>query len=179
MNSPQTEVDARDQEKQAAARVAAELVEAGQIVGLGSGSTAAHFLRFLAERVRRGLKIVGIPTSQATKELAKQLGIPLTTLEYDEWGNPASKPQFDYMLSYSPYDNVTAKPYPAMFVTAGLHDSQVGYAEPGEVELGPWRTLYQLADDANLRYNSCPSLHVAWGVVCVAIFATKAGVWLE
>jgi len=81
MNSPQTEVDARDQEKQAAARVAAELVEAGQIVGLGSGSTAAHFLRFLAERVRRGLKIVGIPTSQATKELAKQLGIPLTTLE--------------------------------------------------------------------------------------------------
>src|SRR5205807_9346733 len=71
----------RNQEKQAAARVAAELVEAGQIVGLGSGSTAAHFVRFLAERVRHGLKIVGIPTSQATKELAEQLGIPLTTLE--------------------------------------------------------------------------------------------------
>ncbi len=81
MNSPQTEINVRDQEKQAAARVAAELVEAGQIVGLGSGSTAAHFVRFLAERIRQGLKIVGIPTSQATKELAAQLGIPLTTLE--------------------------------------------------------------------------------------------------
>jgi len=81
MNSPQPEVNIRDQEKQAAARAAAELVEAGQIVGLGSGSTAAHFVRFLAERVRQGLKIVGIPTSQATKELAEQLGIPLTTLE--------------------------------------------------------------------------------------------------
>ncbi len=81
MNSPQTEIDLRDHEKQAAARAAAELVEAGQIVGLGSGSTAAHFVRFLAERVRHGLKIVGIPTSQTTKELAEQLGIPLTTLE--------------------------------------------------------------------------------------------------
>ena len=81
MNSPQPEINARDQEKRAAARAAAELVEAGQIVGLGSGSTAAHFVRFLAERVSQGLKIVGIPTSQATQELAKQLGIPLTTLE--------------------------------------------------------------------------------------------------
>src|SRR5437016_672787 len=81
MNSPQPEINVRNQEKQAAARAAAGLVEAGQIVGLGSGSTAAHFVRFLAERVRQGLKIVGIPTSQATKELAEQLGIPLTTLE--------------------------------------------------------------------------------------------------
>jgi ribose 5-phosphate isomerase A len=81
MNSPQPEVNIRDQEKQAAARAAAELVEAGQIVGLGSGSTAAHFVRCLADRVRQGLEIVGVPTSQATKELAEQLGIPLTTLE--------------------------------------------------------------------------------------------------
>ena len=71
----------RDKEKQAAARAAVQLVEAGNIVGLGSGSTASYAIRFLAERVRAGLKIVGIPTSQKTKHLAEQLGIPLTTLE--------------------------------------------------------------------------------------------------
>ena len=54
---------------------------------------------------------------------------PLTTLEYEEWGNPAVKDQYDYMLSYSPYDNIERKAYPAMFVTAALHDSQVSYAE--------------------------------------------------
>jgi ribose 5-phosphate isomerase A len=75
------EADIRDQEKQAAARAAVELVESGSVVGLGSGSTAAHAVRFLAERVRGGLQIVGVPTSQKTKELAEQLGIPLTTLE--------------------------------------------------------------------------------------------------
>ncbi len=58
--------------------------------------------------------------------------IPLTTYEYEEWGNPAIKEQYDYMLSYSPYDNVAAKPYPAMFVTAGFNDSQVGYFEPAK-----------------------------------------------
>jgi oligopeptidase B len=58
--------------------------------------------------------------------------LPLTTLEYEEWGNTAIKKQYDYMLSYSPYDNVAAKPYPAMFVTAALHDSQVKYHEPAK-----------------------------------------------
>ena len=56
--------------------------------------------------------------------------IPLTTFEYDEWGNPAQKPYYDYMLSYSPYDNVTAKAYPSLFVQTGLWDSQVQYYEP-------------------------------------------------
>jgi oligopeptidase B len=56
--------------------------------------------------------------------------IPLTTGEYDEWGNPNEKEYYDYMLSYSPYDNVAAKDYPAMLVTTGLHDSQVQYWEP-------------------------------------------------
>ena len=55
--------------------------------------------------------------------------VPLTTLEYEEWGNPAIDDQYDYMLSYSPYDNVERKAYPAMFVTAAVHDSQVSYAE--------------------------------------------------
>jgi len=58
--------------------------------------------------------------------------IPLTTGEYDEWGNPNVKEYYDYMLSYSPYDNVEAKNYPAMLVTTGLHDSQVQYWEPAK-----------------------------------------------
>ena len=58
--------------------------------------------------------------------------IPLTTAEYDEWGNPNDKEYFDYMLSYSPYDQVTQQDYPAMLVTAGLHDSQVQYWEPAK-----------------------------------------------
>ena len=59
------------------------MVEPGNIVGLGSGSTATFALRFLAERVRAGLKITGVPTSLQIKNLAEQLGIPLTTLEQD------------------------------------------------------------------------------------------------
>jgi oligopeptidase B len=58
--------------------------------------------------------------------------IPLTTGEFDEWGNPKDKTYYDYMLSYSPYDNVEAKDYPAMLVTTGLHDSQVQYWEPAK-----------------------------------------------
>lgn len=56
--------------------------------------------------------------------------IPLTTNEYDEWGNPADPTYYDYMLSYSPYDQIEAKAYPAMFVGTGLWDSQVQYYEP-------------------------------------------------
>lgn len=58
--------------------------------------------------------------------------IPLTTGEYDEWGNPNEKKYYDYMLSYSPYDNVAKHAYPAMLVTTGLHDSQVQYWEPAK-----------------------------------------------
>jgi oligopeptidase B len=56
--------------------------------------------------------------------------IPLTTGEYDEWGNPNEKESYDYMLSYSPYDQVGEKTYPSMLITSGLHDSQVQYFEP-------------------------------------------------
>jgi oligopeptidase B len=56
--------------------------------------------------------------------------IPLTTGEFQEWGNPKDKEYYDYMLSYSPYDNVAAKAYPHLLVTSGLHDSQVQYWEP-------------------------------------------------
>jgi oligopeptidase B len=58
--------------------------------------------------------------------------IPLTTGEYEEWGNPNEKEFYEYMLSYSPYDNVEAQNYPAMMVTSGLHDSQVQYWEPAK-----------------------------------------------
>ncbi len=56
--------------------------------------------------------------------------IPLTTAEYDEWGNPNKEEYYEYMLSYSPYDNVTEQDYPNLLVTSGLHDSQVQYWEP-------------------------------------------------
>jgi oligopeptidase B len=58
--------------------------------------------------------------------------IPLTSTEFDEWGDPKRKEYYDYMLSYSPYDNVKAQAYPALLVTTGLHDSQVQYFEPAK-----------------------------------------------
>ena len=58
--------------------------------------------------------------------------IPLTTFEYEEWGNPHEKAYYDYMLSYSPYDNVTRQKYPNLLVVTGLHDSQVQYWEPAK-----------------------------------------------
>jgi oligopeptidase B len=71
--------------------------------------------------------------------------IPLTTFEYDEWGNPAKKGFYDYILSYSPYDNVRAKAYPALFVGTGLWDSQVQYYEPAK-----WvAKLRELKTDSN------------------------------
>ncbi|MCH9694055.1 MAG: S9 family peptidase [Gammaproteobacteria bacterium] len=72
--------------------------------------------------------------------------IPLTTSEYDEWGNPNVKEFYDYMLSYSPYDQVTAQDYPHLLVTTGLHDSQVQYWEPAK-----WvAKLRELKTDDNL-----------------------------
>ena len=58
--------------------------------------------------------------------------IPLTTSEYREWGDPRVAADYDYMLSYSPYDQVKAQRYPHMLVTTGLHDSQVQYFEPAK-----------------------------------------------
>ncbi len=58
--------------------------------------------------------------------------VPLTTSEYDEWGNPNDEAYYDYIRSYSPYDNVAAQPYPHLLITTGLHDSQVQYWEPAK-----------------------------------------------
>jgi oligopeptidase B len=72
--------------------------------------------------------------------------IPLTTGEYDEWGNPNNKDSYEYMKSYSPYDQVEAKAYPNMLVTTGFHDSQVQYWEPAK-----WvAKLRELKTDTNL-----------------------------
>ena len=72
--------------------------------------------------------------------------IPLTTGEYDEWGNPNNKEFYDYIKSYSPYDQVSAKKYPNMLVTTGYHDSQVQYWEPAK-----WvAKLRELKTDDNL-----------------------------
>ncbi|MDF1574898.1 MAG: S9 family peptidase [Bacteroidales bacterium] len=77
--------------------------------------------------------------------------IPLTTSEYDEWGNPNEKEYYDYMLSYSPYDQVEAKDYPNLLVTTGLHDSQVQYWEPAK-----WvAKLREMKTDDNLLLMYC------------------------
>ena len=74
--------------------------------------------------------------------------IPLTTGEYDEWGNPNVKKYYDYMKSYSPYDNVKAQKYPTMYISTGLHDSQVQYWEPAK-----WvAKLRALKTDTNFIY---------------------------
>lgn len=83
--------------------------------------------------------------------------IPLTTGEYDEWGNPNDKAYYDYILQYSPYDQVLAQDYPHMLVTTGLHDSQVQYWEPAK-----WvAKLRDLKTDNNqlLMYTDMDSGH--------------------
>jgi ribose 5-phosphate isomerase A len=72
---------ANDQEKEAAARASLKYLEDGQVVGLGTGSTAAYFIKLLGEKVRNGFRIRGIPTSDRSRELALSLGIPIITLD--------------------------------------------------------------------------------------------------
>lgn len=79
--SPPVSEDARRDEKELAARASLRFVADGDVVGLGTGSTAEHVVRLLAARVKDGLRIVGIPTSSRTRELAASIGIPLATLE--------------------------------------------------------------------------------------------------
>ena len=78
----------------------------------------------------RGI-VAGVPFVDVVTTMLDE-DIPLTTFEYDEWGNPNNKDSYDYMLSYSPYDQVEKKDYPAIFITTGYHDSQVQYFEPAK-----------------------------------------------
>jgi oligopeptidase B len=79
----------------------------------------------------RGM-VLGVPFVDALTTMLDP-SIPLTTNEWSQWGNPIeSREVYEYILSYSPYDNIAAKEYPAMMVTTGLWDSQVGYFEPAK-----------------------------------------------
>jgi oligopeptidase B len=78
--------------------------------------------------------------------------LPLTTGEYEEWGNPNSREYFDYMLSYSPYDNLKRGAYPAMLVETSLNDSQVMYWEPAKY-VAKLRTLKTDGNPLLLRIN--------------------------
>lgn len=99
--------------------------EGGSAGGLLMGAIAN-----MAPELWNGI-IAGVPFVDVVTTMSDP-SIPLTTNEYDEWGNPANKDSYFYMKSYSPYDNVEAKAYPNMLVTTGLHDSQVQYFEPAK-----------------------------------------------
>ncbi len=75
--------------------------------------------------------IVGVPFVDVMTTMLDET-IPLTTVEYEEWGNPNDSTYYNYMIQYSPYDNIKAQDYPAMLVTAAFHDSQVQYWEPAK-----------------------------------------------
>ena len=109
------------QEKYAAKdRVAARGGSAGGLLMGGIANMAPQDYRVIIAQV----PFVDVVTTMLDES------IPLTTNEFDEWGNPKDKQYYEYMLSYSPYDNIERKAYPAMFVGTGLWDSQVQYYEP-------------------------------------------------
>jgi oligopeptidase B len=93
----------------------------GLLVGAVSNMAPADYRAIVAQ-----VPFVDVVTTMLDES------IPLTTNEFDEWGDPKKKEYYDYMLSYSPYDNVARQAYPAMLVTTGLHDSQVQYWEPAK-----------------------------------------------
>lgn len=97
----------------------------GSAGGLLMGSVAN-----IAPELYRGI-IAHVPFVDIVTTMMDE-SIPLTTFEWLEWGNPNIQEQYEYMLSYSPYDNVTAMNYPNMLITTGLHDSQVQYWEPAK-----------------------------------------------
>ena len=97
-------------------------------IGRSAGGLLMGAIANLAPQDYRGL-VAGVPFVDVVTTMLDE-SIPLTTNEFDEWGNPKEKKYYDYMLSYSPYDNLGAHDYPAMFVHSGLWDSQVQYFEP-------------------------------------------------
>lgn len=99
-------------------------------MGGSAGGLLVGAVANMAPEMWRGI-IAQVPFVDVVTTMLDE-SIPLTTGEYDEWGNPNEKEYYDYMKSYSPYDNVERKAYPAMLVTTGLHDSQVQYWEPAK-----------------------------------------------
>jgi oligopeptidase B len=97
-------------------------------IGRSAGGLLMGAIANMAPQDYRGI-IAGVPFVDVVTTMLDD-SIPLTTNEFDEWGNPKEKQYYDYMLSYSPYDNLGHHDYPAMFIHSGLWDSQVQYFEP-------------------------------------------------
>jgi len=97
-------------------------------LGRSAGGLLMGAIANMAPQDYRGI-VAGVPFVDVVTTMLDET-IPLTSNEFDEWGNPAKKEFYDYMLSYSPYDNLRAQNYPAIFVHSGLWDSQVQYFEP-------------------------------------------------
>src|SRR5690554_2127358 len=97
-------------------------------MGGSAGGLLMGAVMNLAPKLYNGI-VAAVPFVDVVTTMLDET-IPLTTGEFDEWGNPKNKEYYDYMLSYSPYDNMTETEYPNLLVTSGLHDSQVQYWEP-------------------------------------------------
>ncbi|MCH8328635.1 MAG: S9 family peptidase, partial [Candidatus Marinimicrobia bacterium] len=98
--------------------------------GRSAGGLLMGAVANMAPDLFKGI-LAGVPFVDVVTTMLDE-SIPLTTFEFDEWGNPKEKTSYDYMMTYSPYDNVQAQSYAAMLVTTGLHDSQVQYWEPAK-----------------------------------------------
>lgn len=108
------------------------LVDGDRVFAMGgsAGGLLMGAVANMAPELYRGM-VAHVPFVDVVTTMLDE-SIPLTTNEFDEWGNPQDPEYYDYMLSYSPYDNVTAQDYPALLVTTGLWDSQVQYWEPAK-----------------------------------------------
>lgn len=114
------------------ALVAQKIGAPDQVFAMGgsAGGLLMGAVANMAPELYRGI-IAHVPFVDVVTTMLDE-SIPLTTNEFDEWGNPAEATSYEYMLSYSPYDQVKAQAYPAMLVTTGLWDSQVQYWEPAK-----------------------------------------------
>jgi oligopeptidase B len=101
--------------------------------------------------------LVGVPFVDVMNTMLDE-SIPLTVAEFEEWGNPKEKPAFDYMITYSPYDNIVAKAYPNMLVRTSFNDSQVGYWEPAKY-VAKMRGLRTDHNTLILKTNMDPAGH--------------------
>jgi len=101
--------------------------------------------------------LVGVPFVDVMNTMLDE-SLPLTVGEFEEWGNPKEKLAFDYMLTYSPYDNIEAKPYPNMLVRTSFNDSQVMYWEPAKY-VAKMRALRTDHNTLILKTNMSPAGH--------------------
>jgi len=101
--------------------------------------------------------LVGVPFVDVMNTMLDE-SLPLTVSEFEEWGNPKEKPAFDYMITYSPYDNIAAKAYPNMLVRTSFNDSQVMYWEPAKY-VAKMRALRSDHNSLILKTNMNPAGH--------------------